>query len=79
MPGPSAAIAALVVSGLPAGRFVFEGFLPRKGAARTERLAALAGEPRTIVLYEAPHRLARTLADLAAASAPIAGWRWRGS
>ncbi|HEY8546230.1 MAG TPA: 16S rRNA (cytidine(1402)-2'-O)-methyltransferase [Acidimicrobiales bacterium] len=66
VPGPSAAIAALVVSGLPAGRFVFEGFLPRKGAARTERLAAVAAEPRTVVLYEAPHRVARTLADLVA-------------
>jgi 16S rRNA (cytidine1402-2'-O)-methyltransferase len=67
VPGPSAAIAALVLSGLPTGRFVFEGFLPRSGAARTERLAALAGERRTVVLYEAPHRVARTLADLVAA------------
>ncbi|MDD9370510.1 MAG: 16S rRNA (cytidine(1402)-2'-O)-methyltransferase [Acidimicrobiales bacterium] len=67
VPGPSASLAALVVSGLPAGRFVFEGFLPRKGAGRTERLAAVAAEPRTTVLYEAPHRLARTLSDLAAA------------
>jgi 16S rRNA (cytidine1402-2'-O)-methyltransferase len=65
VPGPSAAVAALVVSGLPAGRFVFEGFLPRKGPARRQRLAAAATEPRTTVLYEAPHRLARTLADLA--------------
>ena len=65
VPGPSALLAALVVSGLPAGRFVFEGFLPRKGSGRTERLAAVAAEPRTTVLYEAPHRLARTLADLA--------------
>jgi 16S rRNA (cytidine1402-2'-O)-methyltransferase len=67
VPGPSAAIAALVVSGLPSGRFVFEGFLPRKGSGRTERLAALVGERRTMVLYEAPHRLARTLGDLALA------------
>jgi 16S rRNA (cytidine1402-2'-O)-methyltransferase len=67
VPGPSAVIAGLVTSGLPTGRFVFEGFLPRKGAARTERLAALAREERTVVLYEAPHRVARTLADLAAA------------
>ncbi len=66
VPGPSASLAALVVSGLPAGRFVFEGFLPRKGAARGERLAAVAAETRTTVLYEAPHRLARTLADLTA-------------
>lgn len=70
VPGPSAALAALVVSGLPAGRFVFEGFLPRKGSGRTARLAELAGERRTIVLYEAPHRLARTLDDLAAALGP---------
>jgi 16S rRNA (cytidine1402-2'-O)-methyltransferase len=70
VPGPSAALAALVVSGLPTGRFVFEGFLPRKGAGRTERLAAVAREPRTVVLYEAPHRLARTLADLAGACGP---------
>jgi 16S rRNA (cytidine1402-2'-O)-methyltransferase len=68
VPGPSAALAALVVSGLPAGRFVFEGFLPRKGSARAERIASIAVEPRTAVLYEAPHRLARTLADLLAAS-----------
>jgi len=65
VPGPSAAVAALVVSGLPAGRFAFEGFLPRSGSGRTERLAAIAAERRTIVLYEAPHRLARTLANLA--------------
>lgn len=64
VPGPSAAIAALVASGLPAGRFVFEGFLPRKGSGRGERLAAVAQERRTVVLYEAPHRVARTLADL---------------
>jgi len=67
VPGPSAAIAALVASGLPTGRFVFEGFLPRKGSGRRERLGELARERRTIVLYEAPHRLARTLAALAAA------------
>lgn len=70
VPGPSAAITALVASGMPTGRFCFEGFLPRKGSGRTERLAALAAERRTIVLYEAPHRLARTLADLASALEP---------
>ncbi|HKE73410.1 MAG TPA: 16S rRNA (cytidine(1402)-2'-O)-methyltransferase, partial [Acidimicrobiales bacterium] len=70
VPGPSAALAALVVSGLPARRFVFEGFLPRKGAGRGERLAAVAAERRTTVLYEAPHRLARTLADLVGACGP---------
>jgi 16S rRNA (cytidine1402-2'-O)-methyltransferase len=67
VPGPSAAVAALVASGLPTGRFVYEGFLPRKGGGRSERLAELARERRTIVIYEAPHRLARTLTDLAAA------------
>jgi 16S rRNA (cytidine1402-2'-O)-methyltransferase len=70
VPGPSAALAALVVSGLPAGRFVFEGFLPRKGPSRAERLAAVAREPRTVVLFEAPHRVARTLADLVDACGP---------
>jgi 16S rRNA (cytidine1402-2'-O)-methyltransferase len=70
VPGPSAALAALVVSGLPTGRFAFEGFLPRKGSGRAERLAAVAAEARTVVLYEAPHRLARTLADLAGACGP---------
>ena len=66
IPGPFAAAVALVGSGLldPSGRFCFEGFLPRKGAARAARLAELVGERRTVVLYEAPHRLARTLSDL---------------
>ena len=64
VPGPSAAITALVGSGLPAGRFVFEGFLPRKGSGRAERLRELATESRTVLLYEAPHRLERTLTDL---------------
>jgi 16S rRNA (cytidine1402-2'-O)-methyltransferase len=67
VPGPSAAITALVVSGLPTGRFVFEGFLPRKGSGRGERLTALASEPRTAILYEAPHRVRRTVDDLAGA------------
>ena len=67
VPGPSAAVAAVVASGLPTSRWVFEGFLPRRGAARTERLAEVAAERRTVVLYEAPHRTARTLADLASA------------
>lgn len=66
VPGPSAGLAGLVVSGFPTERFVFEGFLPRRGSQRAKRLAELAGERRTIVLYEAPHRLRRTLADLAA-------------
>ena len=67
VPGPSAALAALVVSGLPTGRFCFEGFLPKKGRHRTDRIEELAQEPRTMVLFEAPHRLARTLEDLASA------------
>lgn len=64
LPGPSALVTALVVSGLPTERFVFEGFLPREGKERRQRLQALAEEERTIVLYEAPHRLRRTVADL---------------
>jgi len=72
VPGPSAAVTALVASGLPAGRYCFEGFLPRKGSGRRERLAELAAEERTIVLYESPHRLAATLADLVEA---LGGWR----
>ena len=70
IPGPSAVTAALPLSGLAANRFVFEGFLPRKGTARSQRLAALAREPRTIVLFEAPHRLLHTLEDLIQALGP---------
>ncbi|MEV0713526.1 16S rRNA (cytidine(1402)-2'-O)-methyltransferase [Asanoa sp. NPDC050611] len=66
-PGPSAVTTALALSGLPTDRFCFEGFLPRTGAARRSRLAALAAEERTLVFFEAPHRLAAMLADLAAA------------
>jgi 16S rRNA (cytidine1402-2'-O)-methyltransferase len=65
VPGASAAITALVVSGLAADRHVMEGFLPRQGPERRARLAEVAAERRTTVLYEAPHRLARTLGDLA--------------
>jgi 16S rRNA (cytidine1402-2'-O)-methyltransferase len=65
VPGPSAVSAALALAGMPADRFVFEGFLPRKGTARRRRLTDLAGETRTIVLYEAPHRVVKTLRDLA--------------
>jgi 16S rRNA (cytidine1402-2'-O)-methyltransferase len=64
VPGPSAAIAALAVSGLPSDRFAFEGFLPRSGSARSDRLAAVAADPRTTVLFESPRRVARTLDDL---------------
>jgi 16S rRNA (cytidine1402-2'-O)-methyltransferase len=67
VPGPVAAVAALVVSGLPTDRWVMEGFVPRSGAARAERLAEVAAERRTVVLYEAPHRVERTLTDLAVA------------
>src|SRR5262245_50770558 len=63
-PGPSAVTTALAVSGLASDRFCFEGFLPRKGAERRSRLASLAGEERTLVFFEAPHRLAASLADL---------------
>nr|WP_173040167.1 16S rRNA (cytidine(1402)-2'-O)-methyltransferase [Phytohabitans flavus] len=66
-PGPSAVTTALAVSGLPADRFCFEGFLPRGGGARRGRLRELAAEPRTMVFFEAPHRVAACLADLAEA------------
>jgi len=65
IPGPSAVLTALVASGLPTDRFCFEGFLPRSGRDRTERLAAVADEERTTVLFEAPGRVAGTLGDLA--------------
>lgn len=63
IPGPTALIGALVLSGLPTDRFVFEGFLPPKSAARRKRLEALRGEMRTVVLYESPHRVVKTLRD----------------
>ncbi|MGA3526104.1 16S rRNA (cytidine(1402)-2'-O)-methyltransferase [Melissospora conviva] len=63
-PGPSAVTTALALSGLPCDRFCFEGFLPRSGSARRTRLRALAAEERTLVFFEAPHRIAATLADL---------------
>ena len=66
VPGPCAAIAALSIAGLATDRFVFEGFLPAKAMARREALGRLAHESRTLVFYEAPHRLAATLDDLAA-------------
>ncbi len=67
VPGPSAVLAALVASGLATDRFCFEGFLPRSGRERTERLGAVAAEPRTTVLFESPVRTAATLSDLARA------------
>jgi 16S rRNA (cytidine1402-2'-O)-methyltransferase len=70
VPGACAAVAALSVAGLPSDRFVFEGFLPAKAGARRERLARLAGEPRTLVFYESAHRIEASLADMAAAFGP---------
>jgi 16S rRNA (cytidine1402-2'-O)-methyltransferase len=66
IPGACAAIAALCVAGLPTDRFVFEGFLPAKGSARRERLRELLSETRTLIFYEAPHRIVEALEDLAA-------------
>jgi 16S rRNA (cytidine1402-2'-O)-methyltransferase len=63
IPGPCAAIAALSIGALPTDRFCFEGFLPARGAARKLRLKSLATEPRTLVIYEAPHRVCETLED----------------
>ncbi|MFK2903049.1 16S rRNA (cytidine(1402)-2'-O)-methyltransferase [Dyella ginsengisoli] len=64
VPGACAAIAALSVAGLPSDRFVFEGFLPPKAAARRARLQELAGDPRTLIFYESSHRVAESLADM---------------
>ncbi|WP_122816372.1 16S rRNA (cytidine(1402)-2'-O)-methyltransferase [Nocardioides pantholopis] len=67
VPGPSAVLTALAVSGLPVDRFCFEGFLPRKAGERSRRLAGLAGEQRTMVFFEAPHRTEAALAAMAEA------------
>ncbi len=67
VPGPSAVLAALAVSGLPVDRFCFEGFLPRKAGERGRRLAELAAEPRTLVFFEAPHRVPAALSAMAEA------------
>lgn len=64
VPGPTAAVSALAVSGLPPARFVFEGFFPRRSGDRRRRIAELAEEPRTLVIYESPHRIAACLEDL---------------
>lgn len=64
VPGPNAAVSAVALSGLPPGRFVFEGFLPRKRGERRRRISELAAERRTIVFYESPHRIEACLADL---------------
>jgi len=70
VPGPSAVLMALAVSGLPTDRFCFEGFLPRKPGERARRLAGLATEHRTMVFFEAPHRLAETLTAMGEAFGP---------
>jgi 16S rRNA (cytidine1402-2'-O)-methyltransferase len=70
VPGPSAVLAALAVSGLPVDRFCFEGFLPRKAGERARRLREVAQEPRTMVFFEAPHRTAATLAAMRDALGP---------
>lgn len=70
VPGPSAVLAALVVSGLPTDRFSFDGFLPRSGSERADRLAQLARSERTTVLFEAPGRVAATLRDIVQACGP---------
>jgi 16S rRNA (cytidine1402-2'-O)-methyltransferase len=70
VPGPSAALAALVASGLPAGRFCFEGFLPRKGRERRDRLGEIASRDCTTVLFEAPHRVPRTVEELVSVCGP---------
>jgi len=67
LPGPTAFVPALVASGFPTARFAFEGFLPKKGRERKERLQKIAGEDRAVVLYESPHRLQKTLKELAEA------------
>jgi 16S rRNA (cytidine1402-2'-O)-methyltransferase len=71
VPGPSAVLTALVLSGFPADRFVFEGFLPRRGVERRERIAALVPETRTVVLYESPRRVHATLTQLLGACGPL--------
>jgi 16S rRNA (cytidine1402-2'-O)-methyltransferase len=71
VPGPSAVLTALVLSGFPTDRFVFEGFPPRRGRERRERFASLVGEPRTVVLFEAPSRVAATLRDLLDVCGPL--------
>jgi 16S rRNA (cytidine1402-2'-O)-methyltransferase len=67
LPGPSAVTAAVAVAGIPAERFSFEGFLPRRPGERRTRLAALAADPRALVAFESPRRLATSLADLVSA------------
>ncbi|MFF4379181.1 16S rRNA (cytidine(1402)-2'-O)-methyltransferase [Kitasatospora sp. NPDC001547] len=70
VPGPSAVLTALALSGLPVDRFTFEGFLPRKSGDRARQLASIAAEPRTMVFFEAPHRIAEALTAMAEAFGP---------
>ncbi|WP_030259985.1 MULTISPECIES: 16S rRNA (cytidine(1402)-2'-O)-methyltransferase [Streptomyces] len=70
VPGPSAVLTALALSGLPVDRFTFEGFLPRKTGDRARQLASIAAEPRTMVFFEAPHRIAEALTAMAEAFGP---------
>ncbi|MFI9322829.1 16S rRNA (cytidine(1402)-2'-O)-methyltransferase [Kitasatospora aureofaciens] len=70
VPGPSAVLTALALSGLPVDRFTFEGFLPRRAGDRARQLASIAAEPRTMVFFEAPHRIAEALAAMAEAFGP---------
>lgn len=72
VPGPCALIAALSAAGLPSDRFIFEGFLPARSSGRRQRLQALAEEPRTLIFYEAPHRLLESLEDMREL---FGGWR----
>ncbi|MBU4140449.1 MAG: 16S rRNA (cytidine(1402)-2'-O)-methyltransferase [Candidatus Omnitrophica bacterium] len=64
LPGPSALLDALVLSGLPSDRFIFEGYLPPKSGARKKRIQEIAGEKRTVIFYESPHRLIKSLQDI---------------
>lgn len=73
IPGPNAAVSALAVSGLPPGRFVFEGFLPRRAGERRRHIEDLVEEPRTLVFYESPHRIEAALEDLSDLLGPRPG------
>ena len=79
IPGPSAITTALAAAGLPAHRFCFEGFLPARAGERRAALAALAHEPRTLVFFEAPHRIIATLSDWRPSSARSVRRWWRAS
>jgi len=78
LPGPTALIPALLLSGFPCDRFVFEGFLPLKKGRKT-RIESLRSESRTVILYESPHRILRTLGELKTALGPSVVLAWRGN